>query len=33
MLKGSNDERGTVAALAKLSQDLDDVNVDGTPTS
>ncbi|KAG2048597.1 hypothetical protein BDR06DRAFT_975895 [Suillus hirtellus] len=26
MLKGSNDKRGTVATLAKLSQDLDDVN-------
>ncbi|KAG2076598.1 hypothetical protein BDR04DRAFT_1149040 [Suillus decipiens] len=28
MLKASNDERGTVTALAKLSQDLDDIDAD-----
>lgn len=33
MLKASNDERGTVAALAKLSQDLDDIDADGMLTS
>ncbi|KIK79290.1 hypothetical protein PAXRUDRAFT_769942, partial [Paxillus rubicundulus Ve08.2h10] len=29
MLKASNEERGTVAGLAALSQELDDVNADG----
>ncbi|KAG1727380.1 uncharacterized protein EDB91DRAFT_1086451 [Suillus paluster] len=33
MLKASNDERGTVAALAKLSQDLDDADMDVVPHS
>ena len=30
MIKATNEERGTVAGLAALSQELDDEHVDGT---
>jgi len=31
MLKASSEERGTVAGLAALSKELDEVNIDGKP--
>jgi hypothetical protein len=33
MLKATNEERGTVAGLAALSQELDDVSADGMSIS